>query len=247
MPWIRLLTCFRATWAGTLLLCGVMSFGQTAPSEAVPTQPAVTSPSPPPAPPLILIDPAHGGTDSGAILSPTLLEKDVTLAFAQRLRQELNTRGISAALVRESDVALPTDQRAAMSGVHGFALYISVHATSQGSGLRVYTAMLPASEDSRSPFISWNSAQAAALPRSRWIQQQIAAAIQKTGFPSRSLIAPLRPLNSVTVPAFAIEIGSTTGDVSQLGSSGYQAMICGALANALAPLAPQLRGRNAGP
>src|SRR5205823_7007960 len=34
----------------------------------------------------VMIDPSHGGTDQGALLGDKLLEKDVTLAFARRLK-----------------------------------------------------------------------------------------------------------------------------------------------------------------
>jgi N-acetylmuramoyl-L-alanine amidase len=172
-----------------------------------------------------------------------LLEKDVTLAFARRLREELNTRAISATLARDGDLSTTLDQRAAMANSRPFALYICVHASSQGSGLRLFTAMLPSGANNRAPFMSWDTAQFASLPRSRWVQEQLAAAIQKTGFPVRALIAPLRPLNNVTVAALGIEIGPTTSDVTQVASTAYQSMICAALANAIAPLVPQLRAK----
>ena len=190
---------------------------------------------------LILIDPAHGGTESGAVLNPVILEKDVTLALARRLRQQLSTRGIQAQLVRDSDGILSADQRATLANAAQPALYISIHATSQGSGMRIYTAMLPASSDNRGPFVDWQSAQSASLEHSRWAQGQLVAAVQKTGFPVRSLAAPLRPLNNIAVPALALEIAPTTGDVSQLASADYQQMISAALANGVATLIPALR------
>ena len=94
-----------------------------------------------------------------------------------------------------------TDQRAQIVNAAHPALYVAIHATSQGRGMRIYTAMLPASGDNSGPFVDWETAQSSALSRSRSVQDQVAATIQKTGFPLRSLIAPLRPLNNVTVPA----------------------------------------------
>src|SRR5579884_3229148 len=82
----------------------LFSFGlilaQTPPaSPATQTQPPqVLTPAPPlpttPPRPLVMIDPAHGGAESGAVLNPTLLEKDVTLGLARRLRQDLTSRGV---------------------------------------------------------------------------------------------------------------------------------------------------------
>src|SRR6266581_9570480 len=78
----------------------------TAPSPPATTSVAPESQNPgrPPAAPtpVILIDPAHGGTESGAVLGPDNLEKDVTLAFARRLRQDLVSRGVQVRLLRDS-------------------------------------------------------------------------------------------------------------------------------------------------
>lgn len=186
---------------------------------------------------LIMIDAAHGGSEPGAVLNPTLTEKDVTLSIARRLRQELASRGIPSPLVRDADATVTTDQRAAAVNSAHPALYISIHATSQGKGMRIYSALLPAENDGdRGPFLDWQTAQSAALARSRWMQSQIFASIQKTGFPARTLTAPLRPLTSITVPALAIEIAPTTGDVAQLASADFQQMISAALSNSIALL-----------
>jgi N-acetylmuramoyl-L-alanine amidase len=210
------------------------------PTTAVPASTPV-QPIPPPAPPQVMIDAAHGGTESGAILNPAILEKDVTLLIAQRLRQELNSRGIRCQLVREGDGVLGTDQRAAIVNAARPLLYLSIHATSQGNGMKVYSAMLPAGGANYGPFIDWQSAQSASLERSRWAQQQLVAAIQKMGFPVRSLMAQLRPLNNLTVPALAVEVAPTTGQVSQLATTDYQQMIAAALASGITPLVPLLR------
>lgn len=208
-----------------------------------PTQPQATQPSPL----LIVIDPAHGGADSGAALNAAMPEKDVTLVLALRLRQELIARGLQAQLVRDGDVTLSTDRRAAMvNSVHP-ALYVVIHASSQGNGMRLFTAMFPGGEENRGPFLDWQTAQASVLGRSRSVQDQITATIQKTGFPVHSLMAPLRPLNNLIVPAIAVELAPTAGDVSQLASSDYQQLVCTALANAIASAAPALRAPSGTP
>ena len=181
-----------------------------------------------------MIDPAHGGTESGAVLNPVILEKDVTLAIARQLHQELSNRGLQAQLLREGDATVSTDQRAAMVNAARPTLYLSIHASSQGTGLRIYTAMLPFGGDDLGPFVHWQRAQSAVLARSRSVQQQIAIAIQRLKFPVRSLPAPLKPLNNITVPALAVEVAPTAGDISQLAASDYQRMISVVLANSLA-------------
>jgi N-acetylmuramoyl-L-alanine amidase len=187
-----------------------------------------------------MIDPAHGGSESGAVLGPGNLEKDVTLAFARRLRQDLISRGLQAQLVRDSDTLLSTDQRAGTVNAARPSLFVCVHATSQGSGLRIYTAILPGDSEDRGPFVSWQAAQASPLSRSRSLQEQLTAAIQKTRFPVRSLTAPLRPLNNVAVPAVAIEIAPATGQASQLATTDYQQMVSAMLANAIAGIRNKL-------
>ncbi|HEX6803440.1 MAG TPA: N-acetylmuramoyl-L-alanine amidase [Terriglobales bacterium] len=219
----------------------VFSQPQAPPPTAMPSTPA-----PPVAPSyLVMIDPAHGGSDSGAALNPAIPEKDVTLAFARRLRQELNSRGISATLVRDADIALSLDQRAGMVNAMQPGLYLTLHAASQGNGVVLYTAMLPPTGTNRGRFLDWQAAQSGALVRSRWAQQQITASIHKMGFPMRSLTAELRPLNNVTVAAMAVEVAPTTGEVSQLASVDYQSMVCAALANSIVQIAPALRQRTA--
>ena len=248
MRWNKGATYWRTSrlpGAATLLLSALLSAqplqGQNAPVVA----PAATQTSAPAQPAavhtlLIMIDPAHGGSEPGAVLNAAMPEKDVTLAIARRLRQELGARGIQALLIRDGDATISTDQRAQIVNSARPALYVAIHATSQGSGMRIYTAMLPAAGENAGPFVDWQTAQALPLARSRWVQEQVAAAIQRTGFPLRSLIAPLRPLNSVTVPALAVEIAPTTGDVSQLAATDYQQMITAALANSIAAIRTKL-------
>lgn len=238
-------TGMRLIRLATFLFASSALWGQT-PAPNTPAQQTPATPAPQPAPPatrtpLILIDAAHGGADSGAVLGPALYEKDVTLAIARRLRQDLTTRGIVCQLVRDSDVGLSDDQRATVANSNAPALYIAIHASSMGTGLRLFSAMLPVSQDSHGVFLDWQTAQASSLDYSKTVQQQLTAAIQKIGFPVRSLIAPLRPLNNIKFPALAVEVAPTTSDVAQLGTGNYQDMVSAALANAFASLNPPLR------
>jgi N-acetylmuramoyl-L-alanine amidase len=233
MRWIR--GASRLLIAAGFVWTTVVATGQELPA-------ASSTPASAEKPPLIIIDAAHGGSDPGALLTPTALEKDVTLNVARRLRQELSARGILCRLVRDGDATLTTDQRAAFVNTTDPALYIALHASSVGRGIRVFTAMLPAGGDSKGPFLDWDTAQAAALDRSKAIQARFVAAIQKTRFPVRALVAPLRPLNNVKSPAIAIEISPATGNASQVASIGYQQMISSAVANAVASILPSLRG-----
>jgi N-acetylmuramoyl-L-alanine amidase len=208
--------------------------GQPSPNQASPaqTQPPGQPVTIPPKP-LIMIDPAHGGTESGAVLNPTILEKEITLALARRLRTDLGARGFVAELVRDSDVNLSTDDRAAKANSSHPALYVCLHATSASGGIGIYTAMLPESGETAGPFIDWNTAQFSFLPQSRAAQQEIAAALQKNGMAVRSLTAPLRPLGNMTNPAVAVELAPMKADVSELSATDFQQNISTALANGI--------------
>ena len=107
----------------------------------------------------VVVDASHGGTERGAALSDQLAEKDVTLAFAWRLWQQLQARGLPTLMLREGDTTMSLDQRANMTNAARPAIYICLHAASQGTGVRLYTALLPAGAEGRGPFLDWSTAQ----------------------------------------------------------------------------------------
>ena len=216
----------------------------TPPTAATPTP--VPAPAPPPALPsrryFAVVDASHGGDDQGETLSSSLLEKDVTVALARSLRQQLESRGIPTLVLRDSDANLPVDQRAVIANADHAAIYIAVHAASNGHGVRVYTALLPFGEDDRGPFRSWTTAQHASLPLSQSTASAVTSELQKRQIPVRSLTAPLRPLNNVTGPAIAIELAPQGSDVTQLTAPDYQELVTSAVATAIAATRDQLGG-----
>lgn len=228
--------------SASLLPIGVM-LAQTVPaagSGAVPAERPLPLPAAPLAP-AVMIDPAHGGSESGAVLNPLILEKDVNLAFGRLMRQDLTARGVLVRLMREGDVNLSTDDRAAIVNSAHPLLYVCLHASSEIGGVRIFSAMLPPGADNSGPFVDWATAQSRVLSSSRELEQQLAMAVQKSGIPARALIAPLKPLNNVVVPALAIEISPTTSDVSQLVAADFQQKTAAALSNAIAAMLPAIR------
>jgi len=223
-----------------------------------PTQPASTAPTPataaqPPAPPapaatappaprryFAVVDASHGGDDHGETLSTTLMEKDVTVALARSLRQELQSRGIPTLVLRDSDANLSLDQRAVYANADRAAIYIAVHAASSGHGVRVYTALLPYGSDDHGPFKSWTTAQHASLSLSQTAANAVAAEMQRRQIPVRSLAAPLRPLNNVIGAAIAVEVAPQGSDPSQLTAPDYQQLVTSAVATAIAATHDQL-------
>lgn len=189
----------------------------------------------------VVVDAAHGGDERGAALSGQLPEKDVTLAIARALRAEMTARGLTTLLLRDGDQSLTLDQRAAMSNSSGAAIYLSIHATSDGDGVRLYTALMPSGGDNHGQFLDWNTAQSAYQTTSLIAQTAVAAELRDKQVPVRSFSAPLRPLNNVIAAALAIEVSPTTRNVSQLTSVEYQQLIAGTVAAGVVDIRDKLQ------
>jgi len=172
---------------------------------------------------LIVIDPAHGGSDLGSRFSATSNEKSVTLAFARRLRTELQAQNISVRLLRDSDVQLSTDQRAAAANAAQAAIFISIHAGLPGDNVRVFTSLLKAQLGGSKPglFLQWENAQAISLRRSREIASTLVDALHRNGIVASLQSAPLLPLNSVVAPAIALELATNQARESK-GTRGVE-------------------------
>ena len=79
--------------------------------------------------PLIVVDAGHGGKDLGAKGHGGLLEKDVNLAIALRLRDILRSRyKYSVVLSREDDTFLSLEERGAIANKKNADIFVSVHA-----------------------------------------------------------------------------------------------------------------------
>jgi len=94
--------------------------------------------------PLVVIDPGHGGIDSGAETAAGIREKDIVLAFALRLQELLVASGrFDVALTREDDTFLKLEERVALARTNKADLFISIHADSfqqpEIRGASVYT------------------------------------------------------------------------------------------------------------
>ncbi len=199
------------------------------------TQEATTLPQQAPQPPphprfLVIIDPAHGGTDIGAAITPQLPEKDVVLALARRVQHELQAKGITAALLRNGDYAISLDQRAASINADRPALYIVLHAANTGKGIHVFTALLPAENISPGQFLPWDTAQAAFSDLSGAVAGSIAAELENRKLPNTTLAVALRPVNNVAAPAVAIEIAPPDANVSDIASANYQTEVAQSIA-----------------
>jgi N-acetylmuramoyl-L-alanine amidase len=190
-----------------------------------------------------VVDASHGGDERGAALTDKLPEKDVTLALARQLRQELQKRGLSVLMLRDGDFNFGLDQRAAAINAAHPAVYVCLHASGEGTGVRLYTPVLPPPEPNRGIFLAWDVAQSAQLGQSEAAAKQLSTELQKRQLAVRTLWAPLRPLNNVTTVAVAVEIAPRGSDILDVASAGYQQTVASATADALLQWQPHTGGQ----
>jgi N-acetylmuramoyl-L-alanine amidase len=108
-----------------------LSSGAAAPAVADTSTPAGGSEIPIDSRPLVVIDPGHGGIDSGAETADGVKEKDIVLAFALKVQQLLVESGrFDVALTREDDTFLRLEERVALARDNKADLFISIHADS---------------------------------------------------------------------------------------------------------------------
>jgi N-acetylmuramoyl-L-alanine amidase len=103
--------------------------------------------------PLVVLDPGHGGIDTGARASTGQMEKDIVLDFAKRLRALLEHSGQYRVLMtRTDDTYVPLNERVRIARNAGAALFVSIHADSlprnegDAQGATVYTLSNKASD-----------------------------------------------------------------------------------------------------
>ena len=159
--------------------------------------------------PKVVLDPGHGGSDPGAV--GQVVEKEVTLAVARRVRADLNSAGIDVIMTRDADTNLAASKNTDLKmradlGTGVAQLFVSIHVNSmeanaalRGYGIETW----------------WNpnhpNSQALALS----LQQDAVAA---TAAYSRGLYntQSLAVLRQSRIPAALIEIGYTSHPVDGL-------------------------------
>jgi N-acetylmuramoyl-L-alanine amidase len=103
--------------------------------------------------PLIVLDPGHGGLDSGTVAKSGETEKTIVLEFAQHLRERLeSTNKYRVVMTRTDDRFVPLADRVQLARSRQAALFISIHADalrrrdSEPRGATVYTLSDTASD-----------------------------------------------------------------------------------------------------
>jgi N-acetylmuramoyl-L-alanine amidase len=104
--------------------------------------------------PLVMIDPGHGGIDSGTRLAPSdNPEKAIVLELGLRLRDKIDAGGkYRVAMTRSDDTFVPLGDRVSLARARHAALFISIHADAlapregDAHGATVYTLSDKASD-----------------------------------------------------------------------------------------------------
>ena len=198
-------------------------------------------PLPPPKQPaainrnLILLDPAHGGDDTGAQLPDNILEKNITLALAARIKPLLSSAGFAVLSTRDNDAEIATDQRAGIANHARPTACLVIHATSSGTGVHLFTSALDARATAPRT-LPWDTAQAASIPQSLRLVNEFGLAIDRAKLPLILSRASVRPLDNLTCPAVAIELAPLANDTSKstpVTDSAYQQQVAQAIVTAL--------------
>jgi N-acetylmuramoyl-L-alanine amidase len=96
----------------------------------------------------VVIDPGHGGADSGAIGPTGLRECDVTLDIARRVQEILDGRGVPVVLTRTADTAVALEDRSDIARREHALAFVSIHANASQIGSRKGTETYYASRGS---------------------------------------------------------------------------------------------------
>ncbi len=148
----RIVWCMMA-----LLMLGtvaVIGFRKTA-AAAISAQPGM---------PVVILDPGHGGIDGGAVSKSGIVEKDINLSIALKLRELLRLSGYTVVMTRETDCSIHNPEaktireiktsdirnRLALMKQHG-GVFVSIHqnsfAESKYSGAQFFYASTSGSKE----------------------------------------------------------------------------------------------------
>jgi N-acetylmuramoyl-L-alanine amidase len=98
-------------------------------------KPLAAAPSGPPTIKRVVLDPGHGGHDSGAVGPTGLTEKEVALDVARRAAALLSTElNVETLLTRDDDVFIPLEERTARANSFHADLFISIHCNASENG-----------------------------------------------------------------------------------------------------------------
>ena len=206
--------------------------------ESKATQPRASKPFA-----VVVLDPGHGGQDSGAMCGG-VMEKDLTLDVARRVDRLLDSQGVATLMTRLGDNYVSLADRAAFGNRANDSIFISIHFNEDNkpvaSGVETYYAAHQIS--SSSTLASWLPFFSRPPPNSPKPQSQSLAS-----FIQEALVARTRSVDrgtqakqffviaNVTSPAVLIEGGFITNkdELSKLANEDYRDQLAAAVADGI--------------
>ena len=192
---------------------------------------------------VVVLDPGHGGQDSGAMCGG-VMEKDLTLDVARRVDRLLESQGIATLMTRLGDSFVPLADRAAFGNRVNDSIFISIHFNEDNkpvaSGVETYYAAHQIAAGST--LASWLPFFSRAPSNSPKPESQGLA-----GFIQEALVARTRSVDrgtqakqffviaNVSSPAVLVEGGfiTNTDELSKLASEDYRDQLAAAIADGI--------------
>jgi N-acetylmuramoyl-L-alanine amidase len=229
-------------WFGLLLMVASLVWW-----EWIPRPPRIVQPRK--APPeelfsLVVLDPGHGGQDSGAMCG-NILEKDLTLDVARRVDRLLQAQGLATLMTRVGDGYVSLADRAALTNRARDCVLVSIHFNEGNkpvsSGVETYYAAhqaIPgiAAMSSWLPFLQRVSSESP-KPESQDLAGLIQEAlVARTGAVNRGTKAEqFFVIANVRYPAVLVEGGFLTNkeDIAKIGSEEYREQLAAAISEGI--------------
>ena len=186
-----------------------------------PKQPEIRPQTPVPKGKLVvIIDPGHGGKDSGAVGIGGVQEKNVILPIGKRIAEVLERNGIQVIMTRDSDYFVTLPGRVTMAQRAKADVFVSIHANSAGANRPEVNGLETYYYDS-------------GLTLARIVHSKI---LQSLNVRDRNVRkARFYVLRKNSMPSILVETGFVTGreDVANLNSPAYQNQMADAIAQGI--------------
>jgi N-acetylmuramoyl-L-alanine amidase len=184
---------------------------------------------------IVVLDPAHGGTDPGARGTGGIRESEIVLDFAAQVRKALESQGFQVVQTRQGDENPSFDDRSAIANAQSGAVFVTLHIASTGlpGTVRVYVnSVVPVATDAGG-LIPWERAQTPFQGLSRKLGDLVQGLLAQRfkGSPSTAQTAAVRQLRTTAAPAIAVEISSVVvenrGDLDRMAPGVADAIATG--------------------
>jgi N-acetylmuramoyl-L-alanine amidase len=170
---------------------------------------------------VVIIDPGHGGKDSGAVGIGGAREKDVILPIGKRLAEILQQNGVQVVMTRDSDYFVTLPGRVQLAERANADVFVSIHANAVGPGR---------SDISGLETYYYDSGLGLARTVHNSILQSIGTLKDRGVRRARFFV-----LRKSSMPSILVETGYMTGreDMARLRTSAYQNQMAEAIARGI--------------